>query len=282
MSSRRQEVWGSPISHSLSPLLHRAAYSALDLDWEYRAVEVSDAQLADAFRSVDPVVGGLSLTMPLKQAILPLVSDHRGPVDLLQAANTLVREGNSWWLDNTDWFGAREVFNRGGGVDSQTVWILGAGATARSVIYALSGLNPASVVTVARSEERARVSSVLADTLAVPHLVAPFDQLDSVANPDWVVSTIPGGPFASASQVLARSQGARLFDIAYRPWPSVLAQGWLGRGAHENLGLWMLCFQALAQVRAFVGGDSAVALDDEARVREAMLHAVSLTESMGQ
>ncbi len=282
MTSRRHEVWGSPIQHSLSPVLHRAAHQALGVDWDYRAAEITLETLDDAFLSLDPVVEGLSLTMPLKEAILELVSDHRGPVDLLHAANTAVRTEDGWWLDNTDWWGARQTLERFGGVTGASVWLLGAGATARSLLFALSGLGPADVVTVVRSPDRAVVNAVLAQTLSLSHRVLRFDELSGHTSPEWVISTLPGGGFEALETVASAAGKARLFDVSYRPWPSALAAAWRNSSSADNLGLWMLALQALAQVRAFVGGDSLLPLDNEAAVFAQMCEAVGLPHRVGE
>jgi len=274
-ASKRFEVWGSPIGHSKSPQLHRAAYDALGLDWDYRAVEVTTEQLADSFHTLPSTVGGLSLTMPLKEGILSLVSDRRGPVDLLHAANTVVRSDDEWWLDNTDWWGAARVLSDHGGVSGDTVWMLGAGATARAVVYALSTLDPAKLVLVVRSPERARVTEVLAQTLALPVEVAVMSDVPAEP-PQWVISTLPGGVVAEIPGLDAVAGSSTLFDIAYDPWPSALGAVWEAEGSRVISGLEMLVYQALAQIRAFVNADTSVPLEAEAQVLDAMWTSVGL------
>lgn len=274
-ASKRFEVWGSPIGHSKSPQLHRAAYDALGLDWDYRAVEVTTEQLADSFHTLPSTVGGLSLTMPLKEGILSLVSDRRGPVDLLHAANTVVRSDDEWWLDNTDWWGAARVLSDHGGVSGDTVWMLGAGATARAVVYALSTLGPAKLVLVVRSPERARVTEVLAQTLALPVEVAVMSDVPAEP-PQWVISTLPGGVVAEIPGLDAVAGSSTLFDIAYDPWPSALGAVWEAEGSRVISGLEMLVYQALAQIRAFVKADTSVPLEGEAHVLDAMWTSVGL------
>lgn len=274
-ASKRFEVWGSPIGHSKSPQLHRAAYDALGLDWDYRAVEVTTEQLADSFHTLPSTVRGLSLTMPLKEGILSLVSDRRGPVDLLHAANTVVRSDDEWWLDNTDWWGAARVLSDHGGVSGDTVWMLGAGATARAVVYALSTLGPAKLVLVVRSPERARVTEVLAQTLALPVEVAVMSDVPAEP-PQWVISTLPGGVVAEIPGLDAVAGSSTLFDIAYDPWPSALGAVWEAEGSRVISGLEMLVYQALAQIRAFVKADTSVPLEREADVLDAMWTSVDL------
>jgi shikimate dehydrogenase len=280
-SSRRNEVWGSPIAHSQSPQLHLAAYAALGVNWEYRRTQVTVEELPTAFGTLDSAVGGLSLTMPLKEGILELVSDHRGPVDLLHAANTVVRENQGWWLDNTDWWGVHQVLTDHEGVDGATVWLLGAGATARSVLYALSYLSPARVVMVVRDPSRARVSAVLADTLLLDYEVRTFGDVEELDAPDWVISTVPGGAVDKPDAFRAAAGVSQYLDAAYDPWPTPLASIWAQEEQPAISGLEMLTNQALAQVRCFVNGDSQTPLADEARVLSQMRQAVGLTPGSG-
>ena len=92
----RAAVLGSPIAHSLSPALHRAAYAALGLDWQYDAVEVASGGLAGFLAGLDPEWRGLSLTMPLKQEVLPLLSERTRLVEITGAANTVVIEDGAF------------------------------------------------------------------------------------------------------------------------------------------------------------------------------------------
>ena len=279
VSSRRHEVWGSPIAHSQSPQLHRAAYAALGLEWEYRRVEVVASSLPTAFATMDSVVQGLSLTMPLKEGILELVSDHRGPVDLLHAANTVVKSNEGWWLDNTDWWGVKRALEDHGMGEGSTVWLLGAGATARSVLYALSQLLAAHVVLVVRDPARARVSSVLAQTLGLSHETRVFEDIHSAPQPQWVVSTIPRGSVDNPEMFAEAAMGSEYLDAAYDPWPTPLAQVWAAADRTTVSGLDMLANQALAQVRCFVMGDSSTSLPNEDSVLGDMREAVGLTRA---
>lgn len=281
VTSRRQEVWGSPIAHSQSPQLHLAAYKTLGLDWDYRRTEVTADSLADAFGSLDDVVGGLSLTMPLKEGILELVSEHRGPVDILHAANTAIRGDNGWWLDNTDWFGVDQVLSHSGGVHDEVVWLLGAGATARSVLYALSQHSVSKVVLVVRDPSRARVSAVLAETLGLDYEISTFEDLPVDVLPAWVISTVPGGNVTHPEYFETAASNSSYLDAAYDPWPTPLASVWARSERRILSGLEMLTYQALAQIRGLVNGDTAVPLDGEDLVVSAMREAVGLGPEPG-
>lgn len=275
-NSPRFEVWGAPIRHSRSPELHRAAYKVLGLDWTYRRQEVTQEHFPQHFSTLAPEVGGLSLTMPLKEVILDHVADHRGPVDLLHAANTAVKTPEGWWLDNTDWWGAWRTLQDAGGTAKQQVWLLGAGATARAVLYALAEDRPDHLTLVVRSPERARITRVLGETLGLSLSVSTFDDLPT-DSADWVISTLPGGSAPEIPGLSNQARSAKLFDIAYDPWPSALAEAWSESPHTVVSGMSMLVYQALGQLRAFVHGDSQQPLAHETMVREAMWQAVSTT-----
>ena len=111
----RLAVLGSPITHSKSPLLHAAAYAELGLDWQYDAIEVTGDTLAEFVSSRGPEWRGLSLTMPLKRDVLPLLDSRDDAVELTGVANTLLF-GAARRGFNTDVYGITEAF-RANGVD---------------------------------------------------------------------------------------------------------------------------------------------------------------------
>lgn len=272
----RAEVWGSPISHSLSPALHRAAYAQLGLDWSYDRREVNEASFSEALNTVADDVIGLSLTMPLKATALECVKSRSSVVELLGVANTVVREGNDWSLDNTDpWgvVGALEAFGR----PVSEAWIIGAGATARSVGYALHLTGATGVVVVARNPERATPTASILESLGLKVSVVTPDDMAGKDAPDLVVSTLPGGTAFPASGDLSwLTNSAGLLDVAYSPWPSPVATVWAGSTQPVVSGLSMLVYQAVRQVRLFVQGDAERALPEENSVRGAMERAVGL------
>ena len=271
------EVWGSPIAHSLSPTLHRAAYAELSLPWSYERREVTEETLVESWDSLAPEIHGLSLTMPLKEAILPLVDDRTPVVDLLGAANTVYRTSDGFRLDNTDpWgvIGALETIES----PITDAWILGAGATARSVGYALSLLGTThSVVLVVRSIERAQHTRIVMEKLGIEVSVVTPDAPSSAKVPDLVINTLPGSvPFPFSGDTGWLTDNAALFDVAYSPWPSPAAKAWEGSRQTVVSGLSMLTHQALRQVRLFVSGDAETSVARESHVLAAMARAVGV------
>src|SRR5436305_11386162 len=140
MARRGAAVLGSPIAHSLSPVLHQAAYAVLGLDdWTYRAVDCTEAQLPETLRALEAEgLAGVSLTMPLKRAVLPLLARVERLAADVGAANTVLFGGltGDWWGANTDVPGMVGVL-RGAGADRPaSVTVLGGGATAASAVAA--------------------------------------------------------------------------------------------------------------------------------------------------
>src|SRR5699024_2893740 len=211
---RRAAVLGHPIAHSLSPVLHRAAYADLGLsNWEYQRHDVQAEQLADFVAGMDDSWAGLSLTMPLKYVALQL-ADHVDPLaEAVGAVNTLLRgPGGLLTAANTDVYGLtaslREVAPPGH-VPQRGV-IVGGGATACSALAALGELGIHSPVVLARSLQRVgavhRAASKMGtsprflqwDGPAVPRLLRPAD---------IVLSTVPQ---YAADGLAAHLHGTRL------------------------------------------------------------------------
>lgn len=256
-SVRRAAVLGSPIAHSLSPALHRAAYAALGLDWRYEPIEVDQASLAAFMAGLDPTWAGLSLTMPLKETVIELLSEVDDEARLLRSVNTVLPSPRGWRGTNTDVFGIVESLRRAGADESNpSVTILGAGATARSALAAVARMGASSVVVCARRPEAAAEIVSLASSFAVDARGASLDPDAALVAADVVISTLPGEA-GSTWASLGRQAGGVLLDAAYHPWPTPLAGHWAGRGLAS--GRDMLLWQAVEQVRLMTGMEPPVA-----------------------
>ncbi|MGN6743002.1 MAG: shikimate dehydrogenase family protein, partial [Amnibacterium sp.] len=265
MTGRRLAVLGAPIAHSRSPLLHAAAASVLGLDWDYGRAEVREADLPAFLAALGPEWLGLSLTMPLKRAVVPLVAARDPLVERLGLANTLLL-GTEPRLFNTDVAGVEAVLNAGGSGYRRGV-VLGAGATAASSLEALRRLGVADRIVAARDPARAEAAR---GALATGFVALPGAPLGAA---DVVVATLPGGTDARVP-VPDQVPGTPLLDVAYDPWPSPLGAAWTAAGGRLLHGLDLLIEQALIQDRIFVSGDPDAPLTREDAVREAMRAAV--------
>jgi shikimate-5-dehydrogenase len=265
-------VLGKPIAHSLSPALHRAAYRALGLTgWTYDLVECDEAGLADYVRERGPEWAGLSLTMPLKRTVLPLL-DH---VDQLAAAtggaNTVVFRPEGRYGYNTDVQGIVDALTEAGcpgptsagpasarpaSAGPGSVTILGAGATACSALAAVGELGVPGADVVLRDPSRAGDLLATAARLGLRVRLHPWAALDSDAMaPDLLISTVPCGAADEYAERLrlARKAPAALLDVVYHPWPTPLAQAAAAAGSVVVSGYAMLVHQAAAQVELMTG-----------------------------
>jgi shikimate dehydrogenase len=258
--ARAAGVMGSPIAHSLSPALHRAAYRSLGLTgWTYDAREVDQAGLPGALERLGPEWVGVSLTMPLKHAVLPLLDAISPLAAEVGAVNTLTLRAGRRLGDNTDVQGIVAALGSAGVTDATGAAVLGGGATAASALAALRELGERQPLVVVRSTARATELLSAAERLGVrPRLIGWDEAARTVADAPVVVSTVPRG----AADLLAGETGVRregaiagvLLDVVYRPWPTPLAVAWTSAGGVAVAGLEMLLHQAIAQVRAWTGG----------------------------
>lgn len=255
----RAAVLGSPISHSLSPALHTAAYRLLGIDWEYTIVECTTAQFPAFFAGLDEEWRGLSLTMPLKEIVLDVVPDVSDVARLVRSANTVYRAGGksshvqTWRATNTDISGIQNALREAGVASIGTARILGAGATARSAVAAIAELGAQSVTIHARRRDAAQEA---ADVARAFGLVARVSDLQPVAGGcDLLVSTLPADVAAPWADVAGADPATALLDASYHPWPTPLADAWNGCGAPVASGRDMLVWQAVEQVALMTGED---------------------------
>jgi len=255
-SHRRCAVLGSPIGHSLSPVLHRAGYAAVGLDWSYDAREVTVAGLGAFLDGLDGTWRGLSLTMPLKRTVVPMLDGLSARAAQAQAANTVILGGGRRTGHNTDIPGAAAALRERYDGPVRTAVILGGGATAASTMLALADLGCREVALVIRDEVRAQQTLAAAGR----HPAAPAITLRGFEAPairvDVLVSTIPAAAQTEAVVRLA-DEVSVVFDVVYDPWPTPLAASARSRGRTLVSGLDLLVHQAAEQFTLMTGIDEA-------------------------
>ncbi len=252
----RAALLGSPIAHSLSPLLHRAAYDALGLpDWSYDAVEMVPAGLPEWLAGLGPDWAGVSLTRPLKQAVLPLLSSCSHLVEVTGVANTVVLLGGRRHGENTDVAGIVAALREVGVTTCSRGAVLGAGATAASALAAFHELGAHQVRVLGRSPERVRALQPVADALGIELRIGELHPLE--VEDRWatvVVSTTPAGALDGfAAQSDPGPDAPVLLDVVYAPWPTPLAAVYAAAGGVVVGGAAMLLHQAAAQVELMTG-----------------------------
>lgn len=249
-------VLGSPIDHSLSPLLHESAYRALGLnDWTYTQIECTASDLPRVVSAADPGMRGFSVTRPCKDAALRFADVVSERAHIVESANTLIRRGTEWYADCTDIDGACASLKKSG-YTGGNVLLLGAGGTSRPYLSALrsAGVEGVGRVAIAsRAEERAQHTLHVAARLGLDYSWIPLNDPEilraSCHNATLVISTLPGDAAAGYSTFLRRTP--RLIDVTYAPWPTSLAQVVADNGGTVVGGRTMLLHQAVAQIEAF-------------------------------
>lgn len=269
----RAAVLGRPVAHSLSPLLHRAAYDALGLrGWSYDARDVGEGELAGVLARCEAEGGwaGVSLTMPLKDVVVPLLDEVDATAREVGACNTMLWDGARRIGVNTDVHGivaaVRECSAPQADRPLGTAHVLGAGATAASAVVALARLGHRRPRLHLR--DPARAGAVLAAAARcgsdVTLLPWPVDRESAagLAGAAVVVSTVPAGAADPVADLLpgpseaAQPSYGTLLDVAYDPWPSRLAAAWSAAGGRVAPGSLMLLHQAGEQVRLMTGREA--------------------------
>jgi len=254
----RAAVLGSPVSHSLSPVLHAAAYRALGLTWwRYEAIECDEAGLPALLDRCGPDWAGLSLTMPLKRAVIPLLDRIEPLATEVGAVNTVLLAAEQRIGYNTDTPGFLRVLASRGigkGPPPGPVLILGGGATARAALAALRDLGERSVTAAVRDRARAGDLLAAADRLGTAVTLLPLDAASQPAA-RLVISTVPAAGSELIAQLFARLRPVPevVFDVVYHPWPTPLATAAAAAGVPVIGGFELLLHQAALQVELMTG-----------------------------
>lgn len=249
----RAGVVGSPVDHSLSPLLHTAAYDALGLTgWSYHRAEVARGELASYVAGLPADWRGLSVTMPGKEEALALAVTAGAEAQQVGAANTLVRTERGWHAENTDVVGLHRALAEAGVARPERVDLIGSGATARAALLALQRLGATRVRFVVRDTART-TSRDLAGQLGLGVETVRYEDWASLGEvADLVLSTAPPGGAPPVDPV-PLAPGGVVLDVVYAPWPTPLAAAVHRRGGRAVGGGTMLLHQAAAQVELMTG-----------------------------
>lgn len=238
-------VLGSPVKHSLSPLLHTSLFSHLRISGNYSAIEVASGELAPFFEDRIEEFDYLSLTMPLKEEALSLPVVIDAIAEKSRSANTLYKRDEVWHLTSTDGLGFISALKSNSINKVNKVLILGAGGTSRAVASALDGKANQISVLGRSSTRREQLESSVSDSQF--EYIRWSDNLD-FAPYDLVVNTTPAGAADLLADSVKQGVSAVLFDVIYKPWPTVLASRWHDLGGQVINGLELLIYQGIHQL----------------------------------
>jgi shikimate dehydrogenase len=256
-ATRVAAVIGDPISHSLSPVIHNAAFEAAGLDWAYVALPVPAGLGAAAVQGMRTLgIAGLSVTMPHKADVLDALDEVSDDASTLGAVNCISRRGDTLRGENTDGAGFLAGLRTDFGFDpaGRTCVVLGAGGAARAVVLALARAGAASVQVVNRTESSALAAAALAGTVGS---VAPPE---AVASADLVVNATPVGMRRDADagrdlpcDVALLGPGQVVAELVYHPLRTPLVEQAAQRGARSSNGVSMLVHQAAVAFEHWTG-----------------------------
>ncbi len=270
-ATRLAAVIGSPVVQSLSPVIHNAVFESLNVDWLYVAFNVQPARVEDALTSMAALgIGGLSVTMPHKNAVAEIVT-QRGEVDevvrVTNSANTVVlRPDNSLWATNTDGEGCCNALEQAmkSSIKGERVVVLGAGGTASAVAYAMVQRGASDVAVINRTPQRAQD---LVKRVAGSARVVSFDETaNAISNARIIINTTPvgfgveQGPQVSPIDISLIKSSHVVLDAVYKPLITGLLLASQKAGATVVDGLSMLVHQAALQQQHWIGqiGDTAL------------------------
>ena len=260
-----------PAGHTRSPAMHTAAYAALGLDADYRAFDVPPDALADALTRLRAEgVRQLAVSIPHKESMMGYVDELEPVGRAIGAINTVTLTGDCWVGTNTDWIGALRALERAGPVEGCRAVVLGAGGTARALVYGLRERG-CEVFVLNRTIERAQS---LVDELDATE-AGPLERFPDLA-PELVINTTSVGMNEDRSPIDAAwlSKGMTVLDAVFAPEETRLLADAKAAGAHPVGGKWMLVHQAVEQLRRWTGLlDDAPAEADYARMPEIMADA---------
>lgn len=275
----RCAVVGHPVSHSLSPALHLSAYDALGLrdTWRYEVYDVQQHELAGLLPRLGASWVGLSVTIPLKHVILPMLHHIEPLAEVVGAVNTLIFTGTGAARTtvgaNTDVHGLVAAFGEAGveGFDpGRTAAIVGAGATAASAAAAVAQLGCSIPTVFLRSAARAGELIRAAHRMGLDLQLRPFEEAGRrLGEFDVVVSTVPGTGADALAPDVHTARGV-LLDANYERRPTPLQAAWVAAGGRAVGGERMLLHQAAEQVRMMTGRPAPVAAMD-AGLRSSMV-----------
>ena len=265
MTGRRlAALIGSPVEHSLSPVIHQAAFDAAGVDWVYAPFDVAPGCAGDAIAAMRVLgIAGLSVTMPHKHDVAAAVDRLDPAATALHSVNTVSWDGDELVGSSTDGAGfVASLGDAGIDVSDVRVAVIGAGGAARSVVDALGRAGAASISVVNRTAERAESASRLA-ALASVGSRHDIERADLVVNASSVGMGID--PATATEQDLPCDPDALgpdqiVVDLVYHPLQTAWMTAADRRGARTIDGLGMLIHQAALQQLAWLGrvGDVAV------------------------
>ncbi len=244
-----------PAGHTRSPAMHNAAFRALGLDAAYLAFDVPPERLAAAVAGARALaVRQLAVSLPHKEAVIPLLDEVDATARRIGAVNTITRRGERLCGSNTDWIGAVRALERETGLEGRRAVVLGAGGSARAVVF---GLRDKGAQVTVLNRTTGRAEALAAELCA--DAAGPLEALRDTPH-EVLVNTTSVGLKSDASPVPAEAlaPGSVVMDAVYDPEQTRLLRDAAARGARTVPGKWMLVYQAAEQLALWTGRDAPI------------------------
>jgi shikimate dehydrogenase len=248
----RAAVLGSPISHSLSPRLHNAAYKFLGIEGEYNSFDVPAGNLQEFLANKESVWTGFSLTMPLKEEAMLCAQVVDPLVKRISSGNTLFNKDGQWHLYSTDVMGFQNVWKMQSDVKPSSILIIGSGATARAALAAFDSTQTRIEVLHRNPDREDSIRSCIEESAIEFH---QWGFNPNVSDFDLIINTTPKYALDLSTYLVPSNPSGIFFDVIYNPWPTEFARIWQENGGKILGGLELLVAQGVQQVKIFTGAD---------------------------
>jgi len=258
-------VIGNPVKHSLSPVILNAAFREAKMNWVYTAFETPEEKLADAISGIRALgIAGLSVTMPHKASVCPLLDEISDSAKTLQAVNCIVNDAGNLKGHNTDGDGFLDAVKHDAGMDvaGKKVLVIGSGGSARSIIHSLGKAGVREIAVMNRTKKKAFDALELAGP--VGRYVEENEISEVVSEADLVINATPIGMsdteditnFPVEPNLFTKGQLA--VDLIYHPISTPWMKALRDRKVEAHGGLSMLIFQAARAFKLWTGKEAPV------------------------
>ncbi|MDI6842221.1 MAG: shikimate dehydrogenase [Methanothermobacter wolfeii] len=265
-------IIGHPLSHSLSPQMHNAAFRSLDMDWVYVPFPVRPEKLGRAVRGLEALnVRGVNVTIPHKEAVIEYVDELHETASLIGAVNTLEFDDGTVRGYNTDADGCLRALEEVTSVRNSSVLILGAGGAARACAFRLALAGASGILILNRTPERAHsLAGDIWEKLGFDVSSGGYDLIPEAAvDADIIIDTTPVGmhPHTDDEALVTAElmhEGMVVYDLVYNPVRTVLLREAEKASAVPVSGLKMLVYQGAESFRIWTGRKAPVDVMEEA------------------
>ncbi|KUO50601.1 MAG: hypothetical protein APF76_08105 [Desulfitibacter sp. BRH_c19] len=253
---------GSPVGHSLSPMMHNHLLGLLDLNYVYTAFDLKPELLGDGVKGLVALgARGFNVTVPHKEKILPFLDEIEANAKIIGAINTILVENGRTFGYNTDITGFKKSILRAGfSPKGKTVSVLGAGGAARAAIIGLSELEAAVINIINRDQERAQTIIETYEKDAIDNIknIHTQDTEEALRQSSLVVNATSVGMKGYLSEVSPipgeyLNNGIWVCDLVYNPLETIFLKEAKRNGCIIIDGLDMLVHQGADAFKIWTG-----------------------------